>query len=161
MPIKGFFPTGIHPLPAPHVQAAVFLPRLQLNGLVSFMIDTGADNTTLSLIDVERLNIDYRRLRRNSLVGVEGFGGERSCYREDAILMLRDEDSKTYYFTMDIHIPTKGRKRGQREQQRKLLSVLGRDIINQCNMRTDFQQGILELTPPEGAMLPVATRRLL
>jgi hypothetical protein len=161
MPIKGFFPTGVHPLPAPHVQAVLFLPRLDLNVLVSFMIDTGADNTTLSLIDVERLNVSYRRLRRSSLVPVEGFGGEQHCYREDAILMFRDEESKTYFFSVNIHIPTKGKGRGQREQQRKLLSVLGRDIINQCNMRIDYQQGIMELTPPEGARLPVATRRLL
>jgi len=161
MPITGFFPTGFHPLPAPHVQAALFLPRLDLNGLVSFMIDTGADNTTLSLIDVERLNVNYRRLRRSSLIGVEGFGGEQRCYGEDAILILRDEDSNTYFFPISIHIPVKGKRQGQREQQRKLLSVLGRDVINQCNMRIDYQQGITELTPPEGAKQPVATRRLL
>lgn len=125
------------------------------------MIDTGADNTTLSLIDVERLNIDYRRLKRNSLTGVMGFGGDQRCYKEDAVLMLRDEDSKTFYFSIDIYIPQKGTKRGQREQQRRLLSVLGRDVIHKCEMRLDCQQGIVELIPPEGARVPVAMRRLI
>ena len=161
MPIKGFFPTGIHPLPAPYVQAALFLPRLQSHGLISFMIDTGADNTTLSLIDVERLNLSYRRLKRNSLVEVEGFGGEQHCYTEYAILLFRDEDSKTYYFSINVHIPKKGKTRDQREQQRRLLSVMGRDVIDQCDIRINFQQGVVELIPPEGTRIPVATRRLL
>lgn len=161
MPIKGFFPTGYQSLPAPHVQAFLFFPRLKVQGLVNFMIDTGADNTTLSLIDIERLNVDYRRLKRNSLVPVLGFGGERTCFREEALIVMRDEDARTYYLPTYIHIPKRGKNRIDREEQRKLLSVLGRDLINQCTLNTDFQQGVVELTPPEGARLESAMRRLL
>lgn len=160
MAVKGFFPTGYHALPAPYVQAALYLPRLQLYGLVSFMIDTGADNTTLSLIDVERINLRYRRLKRGSLVGVEGIAGEQLFYQEEAILMLRDENATTYIFPIDIHIPRKG-KPSQAEQQRRLPSVLGRDVLNQCRVLVDFHRGTIELTPPEDAKLPVAIRRLL
>ena len=138
----------------------MFLPRQKLFGLISFMIDTGADNTTLSLIDVERLNLSYRRLRRGSLAPVEGIAGEQFFYREEAILILREEDGKTYTFPIDIHIPKKGK--GKRaEQQRRLPSVLGRDVVNQCGLMVHFYQGKVELTPPEGARLPVAMRRLL
>jgi len=160
MPIKGFFPTGYHLLPAPYVQAALMLPRLQLHGLINFMIDTGADNTTLSLIDVERINIGYRRLRRASLVGVEGIAGEQSFYQEAAMIMFREEDATTYLFPVNVHIPKKGKSRAI-EQQRRLPSVLGRDILNYCNFTVNYQQGTVELIPPEGAKLPVPTRRLL
>jgi len=148
-------------LPAPHIQAQLFLPRLQLHGLISFMIDSGADSTTLSLIDIERINVTYRRLRRNSTVRVQGSGGTQLCYTEEAILLLRDEDAKTYHFQIYVHIPQKGSERGECEQQRRLPSVLGRDVLNQCSLTTNFQQGIVELVPPEGTRLPVATRRLL
>ena len=140
MAIKGFFPTGFQTLPAPYVQAALFLPRLQLQGLISFMIDSGADDTTLSLIDVERINLTYRRLRRSSTVEVQGSGGTQLCYKEEAILLLRDEDAKTYYFPISVDIPQQGTQRGQREQQRTLPSVLGRDVLNQCRLTTDFQR---------------------
>jgi hypothetical protein len=160
MSIKGFFPTGYHLMPAPYVQAYFFLPRLNLHGLISFMIDTGSDNTTLSLIDVERLNISYRRLRR-TLIGVEGIAGEQSFYQEDALIMFREEEATTYMFFVDVHIPKKSRYSNEREMQRRLPSILGRDIINQCGLAINYQNGTIELTPPEGARRPVPTRRLL
>jgi len=102
MTIRGYFPTGYHPLPAPYVQAALLLPRLRLRGLINFMIDTGADNTTLSLIDVERMDLDYRRLRRDSLVPVQGIAGEQLFYQEEGIVMFRDDNAKTYVFPIDV-----------------------------------------------------------
>jgi len=148
-------------LPAPYVQAYFFLPRQNAHGLMSFMIDTGADNTTLSLIDVERLNLSYRRFRRASLTGVQGIAGEESFYREEALVMFREEDSTTYLFPIEVHIPKKGDSGHDRELQRRLPSILGRDVINQCNLAVNYQQGIIELTPPEGARRPIPTRRLL
>lgn len=148
-------------MPAPYVQAYFFLPRQNAHGLMSFMIDTGADNTTLSLIDVERLNLSYRRFRRASLTGVQGIAGEESFYREEALVMFREEDSTTYLFPIEVHIPKKGDSGHDRELQRRLPSILGRDVINQCNLAVNYQQGIIELTPPEGARRPIPTRRLL
>lgn len=148
-------------LPAPYVQAYFFLPRQNAQGLVSFMIDSGADNTTLSLIDVERLNVSYRRLSRASLVGVQGIAGEQPFYREEAFIMFREEDSTTYLFPIDVHIPKKGTSRHDKELQRRLPSILGRDVVNQCNLAINYQQGVIELTPPEGAKRPMPTRRLL
>ena len=159
MVIKGFFPTGFHSSPAPHVQAFLLLPRLDVQGLVNFMIDTGADITTLCLIDVERLNINCRRLQRRSLVSVDGIAGEQLFYQEEAVLMMRDEDAETYIFQIEIDIPK--RTKAQVNQQRRLPSILGRDIVNQCNLAVNFQQGIIELTPPQGTKIPVPTRRLL
>ena len=161
MPIKGYFPTGYHLLPAPYVQAYFFLPRQNTHGLLSFMIDTGADSTTLSLIDVERLNLSYRKFRRASLIGVQGIAGEQSFYQEEALIIFREEDSTTYYFPINVHIPKKGNLSHDRELQRQLPSILGRDIINQCNLLINYQQGIIELIPPEGAKRPIPTRRLL
>jgi predicted aspartyl protease len=161
MPIKGFFPTGYHLLPAPYVQAYFFLPRQDTHGLISFMIDTGADTTTLSLIDVERLNLSYRRLRRASLTDVQGIAGEQSFYQEEALIMFREENSTTYLFPIDVHIPKKGLLSRDRELQRRLPSILGRDVIDQCGLTINYQQGTIELVPPEGAKRPIPTRRLL
>jgi len=160
MTVKGYFPTGFHTLPAPYVQAALVLPRLGLQGLINFLIDTGADNTTLSLIDVERMNLDYRRLRRDSQTPVEGIGGEQYFYQEEAVLILRDENGEIYTFPIHAHIPKRGGG-SQANRQRKLPSVLGRDIINQIRLSVDFHDGVVELMPPAGAKLPVAMRRLI
>lgn len=158
--IRGYFPTGFHSLPAPYVQAALYLPRLDLSGLVNFMIDTGADNTTLSLADVERIDLDYRRLRHGDLEPVEGIAGQQFFYSEEAIVLLRDEDSKIYVFPIKVHIPKRGSCR-EASRQRRLPSVLGRDITNQCTMLVDFNKGTVEFTPPGGARLPMAMRRLM
>ena len=158
--IRGYFPTGFHSLPAPYVQAFLHLPRGESSGLIDFMIDTGADNTTLSLTDVERINLNYRRVRRSSLLPVQGIAGEQLFYSEEAILVFRDEDARTYVFPINIHIPKRG-KPSQANQQRRLPSVLGRDVVNQCGVLIDFHEGRVEVTPPEGARLPVAMRRLI
>ena len=160
MTVKGYFPTGFHSLPAPYVQAALILPRLRLQALIDFMIDTGADNTTLSLIDVERMNLDYRRMRHGSLVPVEGIAGEQLFYREEAVIIFRDENASTYIFPINVHIPRRGGT-SQANRQRRLPSVLGRDVINQCGVVINFHDGVLELAPPEGAKLPPAMRRLI
>ncbi|MBA7480330.1 hypothetical protein ES707_15781 [subsurface metagenome] len=160
MTVKGYFPTGFHTLPAPYVQAFLVLPRIELRGLINFMIDTGADNTTLSLIDVERMNLDYRRLRRDSQTPVDGIGGEQYFYQEEAVLIIRDENGEIYTFPIHAHIPKRGRGE-QANRQRKLPSVLGRDVINQVRLSVDFHDGIVELTPPVGARVPVSMRRLI
>jgi len=147
-------------LPAPYVQAALLLPRLGLEGLVNFMIDTGADNTTLSLVDVERMNLDYRRLKRDSLVPVEGIAGQQYFYREQAILMLRDENGDVYVFPIEVHIPKRG-ELSQTNRQRRLPFLLGRDVVNQCMVEMDSHDGVVELRPPAGAKLPPAMRRLI
>lgn len=160
MTVKGYFPTGFHEMPAPYVQAFLVLPRLILQGLVNFMIDTGADNTTLSLVDVERMNLDYRRLRRDSLTPVIGIGGTQYFYGEEAVILMRDENSQIYNFQIHIHIPKRG-VRSQANRQRKLPSILGRDIINQIKTTIDFHDGVVDLVPPTGARLPIAMRRLI
>jgi len=161
MSIKGFFPTGIHPLPAPHVQAFLFIPRLNSSGTVIFMIDTGADNTTLSLIDIERLNINYRRLRPSSLIPVAGLGGDQRCYQEEAAIIFRDDNGATCSFSSKVWIPKKGRTSEEREQQRKLISVIGRDVISHCHFNVDYQKDLVELEPPLTAIHPPPTRRLI
>jgi len=160
MAIIGYYPTGFHTLPAPYVQAAVFMQRLQVQGLVNFLIDSGADNTTLSLLDVERMNLDCRKINRKSLIPVEGIAGAQTFYSEQAIIMFRDDNSNTYAFSIDIHIPKRGDK-GKINQQRNLPSLLGRDIVNQCKLTMDFHSGIIELEPPVGTKLPAQMQRLI
>jgi len=90
----------------------------------------------------------------------EEFAGEQHFYLEQAIIMFRDENSETYAFSINIHVPKRGDK-GKVNQQRNIPSLLGRDIINQCNMKMDFHSGVIALEPPAGTKLPVQMQRLI
>ena len=160
MAVKGYYPTGYHILPAPYVQALLLLPRLQLQLLVNFMIDTGADFTTLSLSDVERMNLDYRLLRGSSTASIQGIGGSHFFYQQQALLFLRDEADDIYNFQIVVNIPRRG-TRQQANEQRQLPSVLGRDILNQCIFVSNYPGGTVEITPPIGAKLPLPMPRLI
>ena len=157
MAIIGYYPTGFHTLPAPYVQAAVLIPKIPSQGLVNFLIDTGADNTTLSLLDIERIALDYRKLNLRSPVPVKGIAGEVFFYQVQAVIMFRDENNDLYAFNMDIHIPKRGDRRKINEQ-RQLPSILGRDIINQCKLTVDFHNGSINIEPPAGVKGPVPRR---
>jgi len=146
-------------MPAGYLQAYL-LPRLNIQGIINFLIDTGADNTTLSLIDVERLNIRYTHLLRKSLTNVSGIAGVQRFYSENGVLLFRSEEDSLNYFETNIHLPKRG-NRTQCQLQRELPSIMGRDIINQCKMTVDFHQGIIELEPPEVTRLPQTTPRRL
>ena len=116
----------------------------------------GVDGTALP-----SLNLNYRKLSRASITGVQGIAGEQSFYQEEALIMFREEDSTTYLFPIGVHIPKKADFGHDRELQRRLPSILGRDIINQCDLSINYQRGTMELIPPEGARRPMPTRRLL
>jgi hypothetical protein len=130
-------------------------------GAEKHVVQGNPDITKISTSYVERLNLTYRKLRRASLTGVQGIAGEQSFYQEEAFIMFREEDSTTYLFSVGAHIPKKADSGHDRELQRRLPFILGRDIINQCNLTVNYQRGPIELIPPEGAKRPMPTRRLL
>jgi hypothetical protein len=48
---------------APYIEARVSFPRLKRRGLVSFLVDTGADGTVLMPADSKKLGIDFKSLK--------------------------------------------------------------------------------------------------
>ena len=143
MSIEGYSKTGVSLTPAPYVEATVYLPRLQVSNRVDFLIDTGADRTCIHPVDMEKLNIDYRRLRRNNLITGSGIGGGLDYYCEEAILVLIDRCGEERYCHFDILL---GGRTGSPTIM-DLPSLLGRDFINLCYLQADRSKNRLVLDP--------------
>lgn len=79
MTIEGYFDSSGEP--APYVEARVHLPRLGLSGTVDFLLDTGADATTLHPGDTGKIPIDLNTLSQDS-ISVRGIGGEMRWCRK-------------------------------------------------------------------------------
>lgn len=69
---------------APYLEARISFPRLNLRGLVSFLVDTGADGTVLMPTDSRKLGIDFASLRDPTTP--EGLGGPAHAFKELAVL---------------------------------------------------------------------------
>lgn len=108
----------------PFVDGYVILQRLNVKGCVSFLVDTGADQTVLSALDGARLGIDYNDLQ--SPVTTLGIGGTNHFYREKAVLVLSGEQ-RAYVFTLDVLV-------GPPSWPEDVPSILGRDVLNRLAM---------------------------
>ena len=113
------------------LNAFVKLRRHNISGMVSFLVDTGADLTTLMPKDAFRLGINYSLLRNPDQA--EGVGGSAKCYQEAAVISLFDEDDeqREHNVILDILEPD------PRRPTMRLPSLLGRDIINDYRMIFD------------------------
>ena len=154
MIIKGYFRSGVRPLPAPFVQAEVYLPRLGVRGYVDFLIDTGADRTVLHSCNTIVLGIDFRRLRRSTLEEMSGVGGSNQYYREDVLLTFIDEDGNLCRFSGQVYLAQKS------DPNTSPPSLLGRDILNLCSLYVNRQSNEISISPIM-AERPEAQPRLL
>lgn len=68
----------------PYVNGRLLLPRLNLAANLSFLVDTGADASTLMPADGLTIGIDYQTLINPTDVG--GIGGSASCFQEDVVI---------------------------------------------------------------------------
>src|SRR5436305_3620283 len=84
---------------APYIEALVSFPRLRLRGLVSFLVDTGADGTVLMPTDSRKLGIDFRSLRNPTTS--EGIGGAAQGFDENGVLSFSDRSYIYSYLLED------------------------------------------------------------
>ncbi|MDE2838368.1 MAG: aspartyl protease family protein [Chloroflexota bacterium] len=117
--------------PAPYVYGEVYLPDLHLHTGVAFLVDTGAHATSLMPDDAAEMGLDIRNLG-GRYQRVEGVGGEARYKTTRAVLRFQDHDAFGHFqeFEIDIHLT-----RGHAWQQ--LPSLLGRDILNECECILD------------------------
>ncbi len=105
---------------------------------VVFLVDTGADSTTLMPRDALYIGVDYRLLGRQS--EVTGLGGTVSCFQEPAYIAFNSGRRWDYYqinldiapFSLDAL---------------KLQSVLGRDIIDRWRVLYSPSEGTRVFEP--------------
>ncbi len=119
----------------PYVEGYVSLPHLQCAGLISFLVDTGADKSTVSAEDALRLPIRYDLLKKDSIMS--GIGGMRKIFIEPAVLAFVD-DSNLHYYAMDIAIMEND------PSVRGVPSILGRDILDRWRMTYCPAEGHLD-----------------
>lgn len=131
MVVFGYYSRSDIP-PAPYIRMQLRLPTLGAAAEIDFLIDTGADTTTLLPSDIAKLGIVVVAIPGHS-EKASGTGGEASFKSVPASLEFDDPAAigGKRQFEIGIDIPTR-RKKGIEH----LPSVLGRDILNQ--MRGTF-----------------------
>ena len=121
---------------APYIEGRLHIPRFGLSTNVSFLIDTGADQTVLSVDDAIRSGIDFATLTGNKSIG--GIGGWVGMFEEPALAIFRGT-SNLYLFELQILIPP------ATPDMSRIPSLLGRDILKRVRMTSDPTNRVLTL----------------
>lgn len=123
---------------APYIEARISFSRLRVRGLVSFLVDTGADGTVLMPVDSKKLGIDFRSLRHPTKS--DGIGGVAKGFNEIGLLSFSDRRYiYSYRLQIEISEPT--------PHNHRFPSLLGRDIIDQWRLVMNSSQNQLTFTP--------------
>ena len=88
----------------PFVHGRIVVPRANLKGEITLLIDTGADTSALMPADAQRIGIDYSTLtdERDAV----GIGGVSRSFTERVLIAFADADERLYVYQIDIVIPT-------------------------------------------------------
>jgi hypothetical protein len=119
----------------PYLEARLFIPRLNLDADISFLVDTGADSSLLGPADAYEMNVDYSKLRgRSESLGTAGVA---YSYTEPASVALTDPGRFVYLFhvKLDIAAPS--------PHTMELPSLLGREILDRMLMTYDPTNRVL------------------
>ena len=125
--IYGFFKSDGHA----YLEGYVYLPRFGVGSSVDFLVDTGADVTTLGPNDGEALNFPFDELENP--VRMSGVGGEQIYYDEPADISFRGTD-RIYGFRITLSVGKPS------EETDDLESLLGVDILNRTRIDYDFRR---------------------
>ncbi len=114
----------------PYVNGRLLLPRLNLSTNLSFLVDTGADASTLMPAEGHTIGINYQALINPTVVG--GMGGNASCFRETAVLAF-DEPNRNLIrsYSITMMIPQ------VHQALMRMPSIVGRDILDRWSINYD------------------------
>lgn len=119
----------------PYIEGRLVIPRLDLRGDFSFLVDTGADRTYLMPGDARVLGIDYSRLaERTTALGV---GGPTNDYMEPALAVFADEQ-RIYVYEIQLTIAE------ARPHLMTVPSLLGRNVLDRWSILYRPADGLLE-----------------
>jgi hypothetical protein len=116
----------------PMIEAHVSIPSIKAGGFVQFLIDTGADTTTITPADGKRLRVDYAKLtREDHAMGYTGASVDFIC---DAVVTFAEGGLVEYQFQAELRLtkPEPGLP-----ELFMLPSLLGRDILNRWQTTFD------------------------
>jgi hypothetical protein len=123
---------------SPYLEGRIFFPRLGLRGLVSFLVDTGADGSVLMPADSKKLGVNFRSLRNPTTS--QGLGGDAKGFTERTFLSFSD-NRYVYSYLLDVEIAASTR------HNQRFPSLLGRDILSQWRSVVEPSRGIITFNP--------------
>lgn len=141
MAIHGHYDDDSTP-PAPYVRADVYLPELRISAEIEFLVDTGADSTTLLPHDAGRMGVALQSVRGRYRNDMSGVGGKARYKTTRAHLRFHDTAALGGFrdFEVDIDLITA-------RTDEWLPSLLGRDILNLCECTFNAATGRVTLEP--------------
>lgn len=117
----------------PMISAHVTIPTIKASGFIEFLIDTGADSTTITQADGKRLRINYTKLTTEDH-GI-GYAGSTSDFICDGTVTFSEIGVMEYEYDVELRI-TKPDPVVSLELL-MIPSLLGRDILNQWHLSFD------------------------
>ena len=139
MKIEGKLYGGNLFTPRPYVQAWIKLSS-GADGNVNFLIDTGADITTLHPVDAQRFGITNSYLQGKQSSESTGIGGRVEYAREDITLTTLTTNGDAHVQEMEIQVGPRGEDY-KKSLKAGTLSVLGRDFLKNCILVLDYRKG--------------------
>lgn len=123
----------------PILNGYIKVGRPNIEGSVSFMVDTGANKTVLMPKDALKLGVDFSQLGTPGKAG--GVGAPAKIHIAAATVSLRDDDDEWVDHFIDLGIVEPDPEGGNKD----MPSLLGRDIINDYRMIFDAQSLRIQL----------------
>ena len=122
---------------------SVDMDCLEVSGPVTFLVDTGANISLLSLADATRIGVDYANFNNCSAGTVSGTGGAESvAYLVEAGISLPDAEGGEQ---LNSNIRIGVAKSGPRRPEARDYSVLGRDVLNEVRLVVERRRNMLTL----------------
>ena len=137
MVVTGFFDR----LGRPTVEGRVSLTSLNRDGVVQFIVDTGADQTLIAYEDAVDLGVDFEQYNQSSVVASVGVGGSLRVYPEGGRLIVRDAGDNYHPFDITLGL-------AERNPDGWIPSLLGRDILRWFRVVVSQPENVVTLTRP-------------
>lgn len=130
----------------PFVKARVTIPRLGVQRVVDFLVDTGADRTCVNYRDAALMGLFPEILRGSERTYAAGVGGGARYFREDARLefLSADDDGQSDEQSVRLLIADLS------DRPQAMPSLLGWDVLNLYRMVYSPAERRLELDAPPG-----------